>query len=171
MVPSAEDDEIYKFVDGLFFAHARQVCQELWYSTTSIQKKLPSDSLAIEVREEATGIVRLTKNPTASATWTKITDWAEQEAWLIRRNKKHLHQVHDSKSPITQSPLKELFGPYGTTNQIADLLEGKYPVDSLDVTDLAKEWLKWMEMTDDRGRTDKNEVPRKIIFFASTSSK
>ena len=68
--------------------------------------------------------------------------------------------MHDSKSPITQTPLKELFGPFGTTNQIADLLEGQYPVDSLDITDLAKEWLNWMEMTEEEKAT--SDIPDKI---------
>ena len=68
---SAEDDEIYEFDDGLFYAHTRQDCQELQYSNASIQKKLPSYALVIKVREEATGIIRLTENRQQVHDWTK----------------------------------------------------------------------------------------------------
>ena len=67
----------------------------------------------------------------------------------MKRNKKHLQQVHDDKSPFTQSPLRELIGPYGTSNHITELLNGQYPIDELELPAHTKEWLRWLKQTDE----------------------
>ena len=77
----------------------------------------------------------------------------------MRRNKKHLQQVHYDKSPCTQDPLKEILGPYGTSN-ITKLLEGRYPIDKLDISPHARQWLKWLKQTEKERKT--NPVPPTI---------
>ena len=87
---SAETDKIYEFKEGLFYAHSRLPGPELKYTTTSIQKKPPSDSRVIEVNEDKEAITWITEKSTDIPAWTKVTDPAKMEEWLLRRNKKHL---------------------------------------------------------------------------------
>ena len=157
---SKGDNKIYRFDKGLFHAHTQHTCQGLKYSVKSTRKKLTSDARIIKVSEEDDATTRLTEKPTGKPTWSKVTEKSEIEEWLMHQNKKHVQQVHDNKSPFTQSPLSELIGPHGMGKQAIELLEGKYSVDEMDLPLHLKEWLKWLNQTEEEQAAE--SVPQKI---------
>ena len=63
-----------------------------------------------------------------------------------------------TRAPVPKTPLKSL-GPYGTSH-ITELFEGWYPIDGLDISPHARQWLKWLKQTEKERET--NPVPPTI---------
>ena len=85
-------------------------------------KKLP-DSAVIATVDSNADLHQLIQSH-GIQTWTNITDKEALESWLLRRNKKYLQQVRDSKSPHVSAEMEAILGDHGTKGPATDLLNG-----------------------------------------------
>ena len=145
--PSA--DELYHFTDGLFRAHPRRGDRaNMSFSTDSGLKTPPDDLRSVDVEILENELRCLTQQPTTPIAWETVTDPVEIESWLAKRNKCHLQQVWADGSPAVSHPLAAIFGTDDTNDEADSLLSGSYDIDSLDIPEYAKTWLRWFKRTD-----------------------
>ena len=116
-------DEVFEFKDGLFCAHNHIQASTNKYRQEYVLKKLPKKAIVATV-SVGNGCLKLLSTGGVPA-WTRITDTSAIESWLLSRNKKHLQQVHDDKSPQVSSAMKVIMGERGIGPAVEDLLDGK----------------------------------------------
>eukprot|EP01082_Thalassiosira_pseudonana_P000020 g42.t1 g42 contig1:95429-95875(+) len=103
--------------------------------------------MVAEITHESDGIRMFLPSPTLPPTWRKITNVDEMEQWLLRRNKRHLQQMDLEESPPTLPPFTALMGDHGTSTTVDAILEGTFDIDSTDLPEQMKAWLKTMKRT------------------------
>ena len=81
-------------------------------------------------------------------TWTKITDREALESWLVRRNKKHLQQLHDSESPHVSTEMEAILGEHGIEDPATDLLRGATAQITENGSDCVTAWRRHIAMTE-----------------------
>ena len=62
----------------------------------------------------------------------EVTDSEELVPLLLERNADHLRQETLDGTPFTTSPLKELFGLYGTSEAADEIIAGTFDITSSD---------------------------------------
>eukprot|EP01082_Thalassiosira_pseudonana_P016004 g13600.t1 g13600 contig9:10029-12311(+) len=125
-------DELYEFDNGIFRAHTR-VDGDL--------------AMVAEITHENGGIRMSQPSPTMPPTWRKITNMEEMEQWLLRRNKRHLQQMYLEDSPPTLPSFAAMMGEHGTSTTVDAILDGTFDIDSIELPEQMKAWLKTMKRT------------------------
>jgi hypothetical protein len=78
-----------------------------------------------------------------------ITEKEEMENKIIDRNISHFSQADGS--PFTVSPLIDLLGRYGTSEEARQLLDGEFPLENEDLTEATKKILELMKRVSPEG--------------------
>ena len=66
----------------------------------------------------------------------------------MRRNKKHLQQLHDSESPHVSAEMEAVLGEHGTEDPATDLLNGVTARITENDSDCVTAWRKHIAMTE-----------------------
>ncbi|KAL7531049.1 hypothetical protein ACHAWF_003610 [Thalassiosira exigua] len=110
--------------------------------------KTPSDdirSVDVEILDDELRCI--TPQPTTPIAWETV-----KQTWLRLSlglpSKCHLQQVWADGSPAISHTLAAIFGTDGTNDEADALLSGSYDIDSLDIPEYAKIWLRWFKLTD-----------------------
>ena len=137
--------ELYEFDSGIFLAH--KAVEDNLYEGFSMIKVLPPDACAVEV--ETSGDMTQVLNPESIApcTWKKITKPIEIEAWILRRNKRHLQQMYVEKSPPTTEEFAPILEDHGTSDTAKSVLDGTYDSSQLNLGPEMEMFLKSLVMT------------------------
>ncbi|KAL7526267.1 hypothetical protein ACHAWF_005244, partial [Thalassiosira exigua] len=142
----AKTDELFEFDNGLFRAHPRHELDQ-HYEFISSLKVLPATTKVVDVEVRDCGLFRTTASPSLDPTWSIVSNPRQIESWLARQNKCHHQQVFDDKSPPTCNEFQRVVGDHGVTPTVQTILDGTCDVDSLDLSEDMKTWVKWFKMT------------------------
>ena len=141
-----QTNELFRFKEGLFYAHVCIDRADRSFTRKCILNKLP-DSAVIATVDSNTDSHQL-KQSHGIQTWTKITDKEALESWLLRRNKKHLQQVCDSKSPPISTKMEPILGEHGTEGPATNLLTGNINQITEHDSKCVTAWRKHITMTE-----------------------
>ena len=137
--------ELYEFDSGIFLAH--KAVEENLYESFSMIKVLPPDACAVEVESAGDMIQALNPDSIAPCTWKKITKPIEIEAWILRRNKRHLQQMYVEKSPPTTDEFAPILDDHGTSDTAKSVLDGTYDTSQLNLGPEMEMFLNSLVMT------------------------
>ena len=76
-----QTNELFRFKEGLFYAHVCIDCAEGTFTMKGIIKKLPDSAVIAEVT--STTETHQLRQSRGAQTWTKITDRDALESWLV----------------------------------------------------------------------------------------
>jgi hypothetical protein len=121
---SRDGSELYEFDDGIFVAH--QQIDERVFEPFGICKVLPDDSIVVEVEQTEDAI--FVKEPSElnppEPTWQTVDKPDEMQEWLMRRNKRHLNQMHAEERPPTRKEFQSILAEHGTSETAMAILNG-----------------------------------------------
>ena len=141
-----QTNELFRFKEGLFYAHVCIDRADRSFATKGIIKKLPDSAVIASVDSNAE--MHQLKQSHGIQTWTKVTNKEALESWLLRRNKKHLQQVRDSESPHVSAEMEAILGEHGTEDPATDLLNGNTAQITEDDSACVTAWRKHIAMTE-----------------------
>jgi len=121
---SRDGTELYEFDEGIFVAH--QQIDERVFEPFGICKVLPDDSIVVEVEQTEDAI--FVKEPCElnppEPTWQTVDKPDEMQEWLMRRNKRHLNQMHAEERPPTRKEFQSILAEHGTSETAMAILNG-----------------------------------------------
>ena len=142
---TADKEELYEFDNGIFLSHKR--VDENLYESFAMIKVIPKDICAVEVTQSGDMITVDNPDSIAPCTWRKITKPVEIEAWLLRRNKRHLQQMFVEGSPPTTDAFAPILEEYGTSEVAKRVLDGTYDSSELNLGPEMELFLNALKMT------------------------